>query len=395
MMARATEPDDVARAAVRRDANANTSVRQTTGARGTQTTKTTTQQKNTASRTDTTQSGRNRTTTVVKRTPEQTATNSRTVTSRTVVNAPTKKTSTRISERQSIRQSDSSTSRKSGTTRSRTATTRTAIKKSTGARATKKTARAATTERGVLSTNYTHCRDVFYECMDEFCATKDANLRRCACSSRAHDFDNMQSQFSKFEDKMSDFNQRLLMVNMDAEDVAAINTATEGEDAFYDTDDTTKSKKTLDAIAKKLNKTFGDTNGTSTGLGAITLSLNTDSAFDSVDSMMGASTTTKTGTALYSAAYPVCRDIAAEVCTEAELSLAQSGYKMLMEQDCNTVYKAYQSQADAARAKVFESSALLDMSRLDIHQRRNSDDILTCKKKMLCRNRLAKIHVII
>ena len=56
---------------------------------------------------------------------------------------------------------------------------------------------------------------------------------------------------------------------------------------------------------------------------------------------------------------------------------------MMIEQDCNTVKKSYQTQVDQAREQVFESGALLDISRLDIYQKRNSDDVLTCKRKML------------
>ena len=108
-----------------------------------------------------------------------------------------------------------------------------------------------------------------------------------------------------------------------------------------------------------------------------------DAAFDNVDSLMGASTTSKSGTALYSAALPVCRQMAAEVCEQSDISLAEGGYQALIEQDCNTVAKTYQTQTAQARAKVQEGSALLDISRLDIYQKRNSDDILTCKKKML------------
>lgn len=255
---------------------------------------------------------------------------------------------------------------------------------SAGARTTRGVVRTATNASGVRRTDYQKCREIYYECMDEFCANKDANLRRCACSTRATEFDDVKRQMSKVEDKMLDFNQRLLMVNMDAADVNAINTATAGEDAFYADKDKTKSKQALDEIAKKLNATFGDDSGSGgASLAPIALSLNADSAFDNIDSLLGAQTTTKTGVALYNAALPVCREMAMEVCTDEEFSLAVSGYQMQIEQDCNTVFKAYQSQVDQARAKVFESSALLDISRLDTYQTRNSDDILTCKRKML------------
>lgn len=245
------------------------------------------------------------------------------------------------------------------------------------------TARAATiNESGALVTNYKRCREIYYECMDEFCATKDANLRRCACSSRYNEFDGIKKQMTRVEDKMLDFNQRLLMVNMDADDAAVIHTSTEGEDAFYATRDNSKSKRALDEIAKKLNAKFGESDS-GTSLSSLSWSLNIDSAFDTIDSIGGTDTTAKSGPALYAAAIPICREIATEVCDNDELSLAIGGYQMLIEQDCNTLYKSYVSQADAARAKVFESGALLDMSRLDTYQNKNSDDILTCKRKML------------
>ncbi len=233
----------------------------------------------------------------------------------------------------------------------------------------------------IQSRNYSACRNLFYECMDEFCANKDTVLKRCACSSRINDFDKTKEQLSKVEDKLMDFSQRLLTVNMDKEDAMALNTATEGEIA-YSQDDRSQSKKMLDNISKKLNSSFKDEQF-SQNLNAISLSLNTDAAFDSVDSLMGASTTTKSGTDLYEAALPVCREMAMEICTSEDLALAESGYQMSIAQDCNTVAKSYESQNEQARAKILESSALLDMSRLDIHQKRNADDILTCKKKML------------
>lgn len=358
----AVDGDDTARAATRRASSPTTTAARAAPPAATPNQNATTRNVSTTQRTATTES---------RGTIQATAAAPRTVSARTtpvtrptVQNRPTANITRRA-------------------TNARTATaSRTARTPRTNAR-TATPARVATNTAGAIVTNYTKCREIFYECMDEFCANKDANLRRCACSSRSNEFNDIKKQMTNVENKMLDFNQRLLLVNMDAEDVNAINTATEGEDAFYSTRDTTKSKRALDDIAKKLNAKFGDTDSGGGGLGAISLTLNVDAAFDTVDSFMGIDTTTKSGVALYNAALPICHDIAREVCTDEEISLAQSGYQMQIEQDCNTVKKAYQSQVDQARAKVFESGALLDMSRLDAYQTRNSDDLLTCKRKML------------
>ena len=388
----ADDLSDTARAATRRDATATAS--------GTTRQKQTTDNKNTNVGSRTTSSGRDssvvRNRGAVQQTTGRTgATNknivSRTATTNTVTNRKNANTGRAISTRTATMTPavltpvriatpgrGAITPGRSATNIIPTATTRRARASSVS---TARNATATTDIAAITSRDFKSCRDVFHSCMDEFCANKDATLKRCACSARAGDFDGIKKQLAKVEDKLLDFSQRLLTVNMDKEDALVLNQATEGELA-YEQKDKSESKKMLDDIAKKLNASFNDSNFDQ-NLNAISLSLNTDAAFDNLDSLMGASTTTKSGTALYNAALPVCREMAMEVCSDEDLAIAESGYQMTIEQDCNTVAKAYESQNDQARTKILESGALLDMSRLDIHQKRNSDDILTCKKKML------------
>ncbi|MBR6838899.1 MAG: hypothetical protein IKM94_05035 [Alphaproteobacteria bacterium] len=237
------------------------------------------------------------------------------------------------------------------------------------------------TRESIMQRDFGKCKSVFFDCMDEFCANKDTQLKRCACSTRANEFRTTQKSLDNVEDKLLDFSQRLLQVNMDPADAAVINIETEGERAYNETIDKTTSKKTLDEIAKKLNSTFDS--ATANNMSALTWSLNADSAFDSVDSLSGTATTAKSGTALRNAALPICRDMAAEVCDETDISLVENSYNMAIEQDCNTVKRAYETQTQAAKNKILESAALLDMTRLNNYQDKNADDILTCKSKML------------
>ena len=232
----------------------------------------------------------------------------------------------------------------------------------------------------IKSQNYSKCKSIYYDCMDEFCANKDASLRRCACSSRIHEFDTIKKQLNQAEDKMMDFNQRLLIVGLDKEDAAAVNVATEGE-VGYSKKDTSRSEKTLKNITDALNSSGNSK--INNDLSAISLSLDVDSAWDSIDSLAGVSTTSKSGLELYNAARPICIEMANEVCSDDELDIAQNSYKLLIQQDCNTVAKSYDSQYNQAMQKINESGALLDIARLNAYQQRNSDDILTCKKKIL------------
>lgn len=387
----ANDLSDTARAATRRDA--------TTTASGTSRQKQSTDNKNTNISSRTTSSNRDSSTVRDRSATQQNtgrnATNknivSRTATTNNVINrknstagrAITSRTATMTQITPTVGRSATNPVRgvsvpgRSATNNIPTSTRRTRA----SSVSTVRSATANTDITAITSRDFKSCRDVFHSCMDEFCANKDATLKRCACSARVSEFDGMKKQLAKVEDKLLDFSQRLLTVNMDKEDALVLNQATEGELA-YEQKDKSESKKMLDDIAKKLNASFNDSNFDQ-NLNAISLSLNTDAAFDNLDSLMGASTTTKSGTALYNAALPVCREMAMEVCSDEDLAIAESGYQMTIEQDCNTVAKAYESQNDQARTKILESGALLDMSRLDIHQKRNSDDILTCKKKML------------
>ncbi|MFQ6778119.1 MAG: hypothetical protein ACLRFI_02380 [Alphaproteobacteria bacterium] len=237
------------------------------------------------------------------------------------------------------------------------------------------------TRENVMSRNFSKCRQTFVDCMDEFCANKDTELKRCACSAKYSEYYAKQNKLNEIDDKFLDFNQRLLTVSMSPEDAAVINTATIGEEAYFDTTDKSASKKALDKIASKLNSSFNSSNFDVSQ--SFTWSLNSDSAFDSVDSLSGSSISAKSGTALYSASLPLCQEIAAEFCTPDDLSLAESGYKMMIEQDCSTLSKTLNSQINQAQNRVLESGALLDMSRLNVYQENNSDDLLTCKAKML------------
>lgn len=233
---------------------------------------------------------------------------------------------------------------------------------------------------GTATSGYKACRDTFFQCMDEFCANKDAQLKRCACSVRIHEFDNIKKTLNTVEDKMLDFNERLLAVNMDKEDAVAMSSATEGEKA-YQQEDKSDSQSILNTIMKKLQSTSAETESTNV-LSAINLSMDTN-VFDTVDSELGAETVVKEGEALYSAALPTCLEMANEVCAEDEIPMVKSAYNASIEQDCNTVAKTYASLKDKTLEKVREGNALLEMSRLNNQQTRNSDDILACKKKML------------
>ena len=219
----ADDLSDIVRAATRREATATAS--------GTSRQKQTSDNKNTNVSSRTASSGRDssvvRNRSVAQQTPGRTgATNknivSRTATTNTVTNRKNTTSGRTISSRTATT-IPVSVQTKPTTGRSAITTTRNATATPVAGRRgrTSSFARNATTNpdiTSITSRDFKSCRDVFHSCMDEFCANKDATLKRCACSSRLHEFDGMKKQLEKVEDKLLDFSQRLLTVNMDKED---------------------------------------------------------------------------------------------------------------------------------------------------------------------------------
>ena len=228
--------------------------------------------------------------------------------------------------------------------------------------------------------SYSVCKDTFFKCMDEFCANKDKQLRRCACSSRSHDFDEARTRISDVEQKMLSFNERLLSINMEEGDAKAISKASEGEIAFQK-EDTSKSKRILDEISSKLKKA-GSKSSFEKDMSSLSLSMDSANSFDDLDSALGQETTLKEGVELYKSALPVCLDIATEVCNKEDVTLAEETYQMAIEKDCNTIEKTYEILNEKTISKIHEGNALLDMSRLDLYKKNNSDSALLCIKKI-------------
>ena len=51
---------------------------------------------------------------------------------------------------------------------------------------------AATVKTRTFGTNYNSCRDAYFTCMDQFCATQNENYRRCVCSSKLKNIQNQE-----------------------------------------------------------------------------------------------------------------------------------------------------------------------------------------------------------
>lgn len=242
------------------------------------------------------------------------------------------------------------------------------------------TARAAidTVSEAVSGTRtgaeYEQCKSAYFSCMDQFCQLKNDDYRRCSCSNRVFDLDEIRDVMQDANDQLTVFTENLDVVGMTAEQATAMKTASEGENAL--TADTSASKQLLQAIMNSIRGEDSSVSGKYSDLNSITLAFDTANAFGTADS--GQIIATYNGQNLYNAVYPQCREAVRADCTDAQLQRAITAYLMAIEQDCNTVQSAIENQQKEMKSAVRESSALLDLARVENRQNHNSSDMATC-----------------
>ncbi len=175
-------------------------------------------------------------------------------------------------------------------------------------------------------------------------------------------------------EKLTVFTENLDVVGMTAAQATAMRTASEGENAL--TSDTSASKALLQAIMNSIRGEDTSVGGKYSDLNSINLSFDTTNAFGTMDA--GQAVAAYNGQNLYSAVYPQCRAAVRADCNDASLQRAITAYLMAIEQDCNTVQTAITEKQKQMKSAVRESSAMLDLARVENRQKHNSDDIATC-----------------
>ncbi len=210
--------------------------------------------------------------------------------------------------------------------------------------------------------------------MDQFCQLKNDDYRRCSCSNRVFDLTEIRETMQDASSQLTVFNENLDVVGMTAAQATAMKTASEGENAL--TADQSASKQLLQAIMNSIRGDDATVGGKYSDLNSITISFDTANAFGTADS--GQVIASYNGQNLYDAVYPQCREAVRADCDDAQLQRAITAYLMAIEQDCNTVESALDNQRSEMKAAVRESSAMLDLARVENRQKHNSADMATC-----------------
>ena len=317
----------------------------------------------------------------VSRTASTRAVAGRSATVRTATPAVSRTTSQNNATRTTAARPSSSSNRPNATRTSGTTVARTGnntTRAATARAAAPVVSRAATNTSAMSETRtgaeYEQCKSAYFTCMDQFCELKNDDYRRCSCSNRVFDLTEIRDTMQDASDQLTVFNENLNVVGMTAAQATAMKTATEGENAL--TSDTSASKQLLQAIMNSIRGGDTSVGGKYSDLNSITLSFDTVNAFGTADA--GQIIASYNGQNLYDAVYPQCREAVRADCTDAQLQRAITAYLMAIEQDCNSVETAIENKQKEIKSAIRESSAMLDLARVENRQAHNSSDMATC-----------------
>ena len=317
----------------------------------------------------------------VSRTASTRAVAGRSATVRTATPTVSRTTSQNNATRTTATRPSSSSNRPTATRTSGTTVARTGnntTRAATARAAAPVVSRAATNTSAMSETRtgaeYEQCKSAYFTCMDQFCELKNDDYRRCSCSNRVFDLTEIRDTMQGASDQLTVFNENLNVVGMTAAQATAMKTATEGENAL--TSDTSASKQLLQAIMNSIRGGDTSVGGKYSDLNSITLSFDTVNAFGTADA--GQIIASYNGQNLYDAVYPQCREAVRADCTDAQLQRAITAYLMAIEQDCNSVETAIENKQKEIKSAIRESSAMLDLARVENRQAHNSSDMATC-----------------
>lgn len=277
------------------------------------------------------------------------------------------------------RSATSNTVVRSATTARSTATTQPAAARTARAATPTSSARATTiapaSVTNTFGTGYNQCRDAYFTCMDQFCATANDSYRRCICSSRLTDIQERERALSQASDQLQDFqNLNLSVIDKTAAEVNAMISASAGESAIKT--DTSESAQTLAGISEVLNTSKSKSLST---LGTLDIAGDINQIWATTDLASGQNIANLTGEALYNAVHAQCVELVADSCnSSATLTMVVSAYGMYIENDCTTLANSLNSQLVQANSTIRGTEREMQLARLDNYNAHNSTSINDC-----------------
>lgn len=300
------------------------------------------------------------------------ATTARTAKSATPRAATARATSTNVRTSVPARTTQSATVSRAAQTHVRTPITNTGRTATPKSRVTR-----ATIQSNTFGTGYNACRDAYFTCMDQFCATQNDTYRRCACSSRLNQIKSRENLLSDTANQLQDFKDfNISVIDKSAAEVNAMIHASAGEAIASSAQDKSASAQQLTNISNILAKTKSQSLSTS---GTLDIGGDIKQIWKTTDLADGANIANLTGESLYNAVHAQCSQMVAQTCeSKSTLNMVVSAYGMYIENDCTTLSNSLDSKTTAAKGSVRDTEREMHNARLENYNAHNSTTINDC-----------------
>lgn len=257
------------------------------------------------------------------------------------------------------------------------------IRKVTGRAANKETLTQAKERLEQTAELNKSCQDQYNECMDQFCSVVDANQKRCSCSVNLARYRKVEEAVTAANDKLNEVAQNIRYIGLSADEIRAIMTATEAEEALSGTRDNTENRNMLEQIEDMIKdpKSYTATY-TNDGFG-----LDMDLDFSSTDNLFSldflntntSSFSNLRGGELYNAAKNRCNAVLTQ-CKKAGATTQQvtGNYDLAIDKDCVAYENGLKKLNDTLVANVRSAERMLQKARLAVLQNKNQYDARGC-----------------
>ncbi|MDR1207034.1 MAG: hypothetical protein LBK26_01315 [Rickettsiales bacterium] len=236
---------------------------------------------------------------------------------------------------------------------------------------------------------YAACRETYNTCMDQFCANKSDVFRRCICSERFKDFNDLEDKLDRAKNMLQNFADTYLeAVELSSAEAGAMYSATAGEKAVKKSDSTAAGKM----LTQIENLLSGKSEPTQKKTTLDFSSLNFGTAMDDIwggsdsDNWMlggGNNTANMEGQALFNSVNRQCAELAKSSCeSENVIQMVRSAYSILISNDCSSYEKKINSTKEQVAQKVREANSVLRAARLQEYRDHNSASINECVAKV-------------
>lgn len=230
------------------------------------------------------------------------------------------------------------------------------------------------------------CQEQYNDCMDQFCAVIDANQKRCSCSSNLDQYTKVEKAVKEANTQLNDVAQRIRYVGLSADEIRAIMTETEAEEALSGSVDTSETRSMLQDIEDLIKDPSTASSTTSSGSGLdldldFDFSADTDDMFnlDFLNTNSTSSFSKLRGADLYKTAQKRCNTILTQ-CKDAGATSQQitANYELAIDKDCIAYEQGLTKMNETLVSNVRSAGRMLQKARLSVMQNKNQYDAKGC-----------------